>query len=107
MLKNLKNLCMKAASCIKIAVFCACCTLSLGLNAQEIAVSHDKIMTTSEGIFIKIDGIFSPFDTISYVGNGIYAAEYYGQCGRCGWALDKAGKCTNQNCNQYGPRERD
>lgn len=32
-----------------------------------------------------------------------FAAEYYGSCGRCGWALDKNGKCTNQNCNQYGP----
>lgn len=32
-----------------------------------------------------------------------FAAEYYGSCGRCGWALDKDGKCTNMNCNQYGP----
>ena len=107
MLKKLDILCMRTLSCLIFCIFCAYSCLSLGLNAQEITVSYDKIITTSDGIFIKIDGILSPFDTISYVGNGIYAAEYYGQCGRCGWALDKTGKCTNQNCNQYGPRERD
>lgn len=75
---------------------------SLGF-ADQIMVSQDKILMTSQGIFININGNLAQTDTISYLGNGIYAAEYYGQCGRCGWALDKNGKCTNQNCNQYGP----
>lgn len=34
-----------------------------------------------------------------------FAAEYYGSCGKCGWALDKSGRCTNGNCNGYGPRD--
>jgi len=27
-------------------------------------------------------------------------------CGRCGWPKDASGKCTNSNCEGYGPRER-
>lgn len=91
---------MKHLICLLI-LFCA------SLCADEISISHDKIMMTSDGIFINLYGHFAQCTSIQYLGNGIYAAEYYGQCGRCGWALNENGKCTNQNCNQYGPRERD
>ncbi len=46
--------------------------------------------------------------TISFVIISVYAlaTEYYGSCGRCGWALSKNGSCSNAQCNGYGP-ERD
>ena len=62
---------------------------------------------TNNGFFFFLDDFVVPACDISYIGNGIYAAEYYGQCGRCGWAKDQNGKCSNQNCNGYGPRDRD
>jgi len=79
----------------------------LAAFAQEYVIASEKINVTSEGILINLCGDLKPVYSVSYQGNGIYAAEYYGQCGRCGWALDPNGKCTNRNCNQYGPRERD
>lgn len=75
--------------------------------ATEYMMSADKILLTSEGIFVNIDSHLVTTDTVTYLGSGIYTVQYYGQCGRCGWALDENGKCSNQNCNQYGPRERD
>lgn len=82
------------------------------LFAQNIVVPKNHILVTEQGIFFDMDDILMQAQTISFMGNGLYevtygAKEYYGQCGRCGWALDQNGKCTNQNCNQYGPRERD
>jgi len=84
-------------------------TLLFGSQMYAVSVSlpNEKVYVTEEGIFLNMPDGFMPAQSLSYLGNGYYAAEYYGQCGRCGWALDKNGKCTNQNCNQYGPRERD
>ncbi len=80
--------------------------------ADQIAVSQDKILMTSQGLFLNIDGNLTQAEAISYVGNGIYSATvseqpYYGHCGRCGWPRDENGKCTNRNCNGYGPPDRD
>lgn len=80
---------------------------SFQMYAFSVSLPHERVYLTPEGIYLNMEDGFMAAQSISYLGNGIYAAEYYGQCGRCGWALDKNGKCTNQNCNQYGPRERD
>lgn len=89
--------------------FLSCFSIfSLGAFAEsQPYLTKDQIIMTEAGIFILDDGVPVPVSHVSYLGSGIFAAEYYGQCGRCGWALDKNGKCTNQNCNQYGPRDRD
>jgi hypothetical protein len=80
-----------------------------GLHAaQQNNLTKNQIMITDNGFIINLEGYLFPADTISYIGNGIYSASvaYYGSCGRCGWALDRNGKCPNQSCNQYGPREK-
>lgn len=44
---------------------------------------------------------------VDLINNGIVPQGYiHGHCGRCGWPLDENGTCTNQNCNQYGPKTR-
>jgi hypothetical protein len=86
-----------------IALFLLCSSAF----ATEYMMSADKILLTSEGIFVNIDSHLVNPHSVTYLGSGIYTVQYYGQCGRCGWALDENGKCSNQNCNQYGPRERD
>lgn len=73
--------------------------------ASPVLVSQDKILMTSQGLFLNIDGNLTEAASISFQGNGIYAAEYYGHCGRCGWPVDKNGRCQNQNCNGYGPNK--
>jgi hypothetical protein len=75
--------------------------------ASPQSLTKDQIILTEYGIYSLYEGCAVPISTISFIGNGIYSAEYYGHCGRCGWPVDQNGKCTNQNCNQYGPRERD
>lgn len=74
--------------------------------ANEIVMEQNKILMTNEGLFLNIDGNLTQAESVTYLGNGLYKANY-GHCGRCGWPVDQNGKCTNQNCNQYGPRERD
>ena len=74
--------------------------------AFEIVIPQNKILMTNEGIFLNIDGNLTQAESVTYLNNGLYQANY-GHCGRCGWPVNENGKCTNQNCNQYGPRERD
>lgn len=84
------------------------CLFSVGAYAESPHyLTKDQIIMTESGFFFLLDSHAVPSPSVTYIGSGVYAAEYYGQCGRCGWALDKNGKCTNQNCNQYGPRDRD
>jgi hypothetical protein len=106
MLKNLTFLCMRSVSCIIFCIFCVYSCLSCALFADEGLFSCDKILMTNQGIFIKLENNLVEANTVTYVSDGMYNVAY-GHCGRCGWVLDEKGKCTNQNCNQYGPRERD
>lgn len=69
-------------------------------------LTKDQIIMTDSGFFFLIDEFIISSPSITYMGNGIYAAEYYGQCNRCGGALDKNGKCGNKKHTQYGPGER-
>lgn len=80
-------------------------SLNFTLRAEQILIPNEKVYVTNEGIFLNMRDFCLPVLTVTYIGNGIYAAEYWGQCGRCGWALDHTGKCTNRNCEQYGPRQ--
>lgn len=68
-------------------------------------LTKNQIMITDNGFVINVDGQLYPAETITYQGSGIYSVSqaYYGSCRRCGWALDKDGRCPNQNCNGYGP----
>jgi len=94
---------------MKFIVFLLCLFCTAYAEMALLPKSH--ILMTDKGIFLDMDDIFLQAQSVHYMGNGLYqvnyAGEYYGQCGRCGWALNENGKCTNQNCNQYGPRERD
>lgn len=75
--------------------------------ASQHCLTKDQIILTNSGMFLLIEDIARPAYSLFYIGDGIYTAEYYGQCGRCGWALAQNGMCTNQTCNQYGPSDRD
>lgn len=92
------------------ALLAFCFSLPLCASSPQL-VTASQIMITNHGIMVNINGQGQILQTsaVVHVGNGVYEinAEYYGSCRRCGWALDQGGKCTNQNCNQYGPRERD
>lgn len=91
-----------------IIFFLFSCFLSLGVCAgSQQYLTKDQIILTNSGMFLLVDDMACPAYSVAYAGEGMYSVEYYGQCGRCGWAVDKNGKCTNQNCNQSGPRDRD
>ena len=86
-------------------IFFSCFSLLGVYAAQPQLVTRSQINVTDNGFVVNFEGHLYPVSTITYMESGIYAVslEYYGSCGRCGWVLDKNGKCTNQNCNQYGP----
>lgn len=75
--------------------------------AENIVLPKNQILVTDKGIMFEMNDMLFEASGITYIGNGMYEVANYGHCGRCGWPLSKTGKCTNQNCNQYGPRERD
>lgn len=76
------------------------------LYDQELSVS--QIMITKYGIIVNIENQLLVAKQLEYIGNGTYMInENYWTCGRCGWQRDRNGKCTNRNCDGYGPRERD
>lgn len=100
-----------------LSVLCVLSFFSHGVFAESLQsptqelVTANQIMITNHGIMVNINnqGLMLQTNSIVHVGNGIYqiTSEYYGSCRRCGWPLDQNEKCTNQNCNQYGPKERD
>lgn len=78
----------------------------ISLSAESLCLPKSHIMMTEEGIFINLDGHIQMAPTVHFLGNGMYEVTVEGYCGRCGWPMEK-NKCTNQNCNGYGPRDRD
>ena len=90
---------MKIFSFLFLMMMCVC-----GLEAGTQIVHKSNILVTEKGIFYSYEGSVIPSQTLTYLGDGYYAAEYHGSCKRCGWALDEMERCTNQNCEQYGPR---
>jgi hypothetical protein len=95
-------------------LFLAVCLVVLSssaLFAQSQLVTANQIMITNHGIMVNINGQgqIHQSNAVVHVGNRVYEidAEYYGSCGSCGWPLTQSGKCSNKNCNQYGPKERD
>lgn len=73
--------------------------------AENFVLPKNQILVTDKGIMFELDNMLFEAQSISYMGNGMYQVSNYGHCGRCGWPVDQNGKCTNQNCEQYGPRE--
>lgn len=80
-----------------------CLFSGITLQAEIRCLSSDNILVTHEGLFAIIDNHLTECYEVTHLGDGIYRIEYYGSCGRCGWAVDETGKCKNRNCNQYGP----
>jgi hypothetical protein len=100
---------VKKCVCGFLALF-FCFSLSSAFAApSSVMTTANQIMITNHGIMVNIEGQLTTTSAVVHVGNGVYEinAEYYGSCGRCGGPLTQEGKCTNQNCNQYGPRERE
>lgn len=81
------------------------CSLCVGAFANDQYFSRNDILMTEHGIFVVQEGQLTQTGSVTYLGDGVYCSnqEYYGSCGRCGWALDKKGKCRNKTCNGYGP----
>jgi hypothetical protein len=79
--------------------------LDFSLVAENLILPKNQILVTDKGILYEVDGQLAEAISISYVGNGLYMIGDYGHCGRCGWILDEDGKCTNQICDQFGPRK--
>ena len=93
-----------------LIVFALCVMSFCCLNAAESQIfTKNQIILTDNGIYINLDGHLITTESVAYLGNGLYQCDqpYYGSCGRCGWPRDQQGRCTNQNCNGYGPPDRD
>jgi hypothetical protein len=92
---------------VLVVVFFSCFSLLGAYAEQPQFLVPTQIMITNNGFVINVDGQLYPAETITYSGNGLYSTsvEYYGSCRKCGWALEKDGRCPNQNCNGYGPRQ--
>lgn len=76
---------------------------SLGAFAESPHyLTRDQILMNDNGIFVNVAGSLFHTDTITHIGNGIYQAEIYAACRKCG-SVTIDGKCENRNCDGYGP----
>ena len=89
---------------LKLLITSVLCLNCFGAFSNSYFNKND-IMLTDSGIFLQVNGELFNVDAITYVGNGMYqvSQQYYGSCGRCGWPRDQNGRCSNGNCNGYGP----
>lgn len=73
--------------------------------AGMLIVHRLNILVTDKGIFYEHLGSIVSSQTMSYIGDGYFAVEYYGCCKECGWGLGQQNQCDNPCCERYPMRE--